>query len=218
MIYLSKVERLPRPEIDMEDDKHPLVRGIRIHNEAEAFVRGDIPMTPDLKRFEDQFDDLRGAFAEGRVIVEKDWGFDINWGECDWNDYDNIWTRLKLDALEWVDKHTARVIDYKTGKKYMNEVKHMMQAQLYALGTFMRYPQVDLVQTEFWYLDQASDNFTKKVYHRKQMAKYLAIWNKRGLAMTSALDFPPKPSKYACMWCDYGDNKGTSACNFCYEE
>ena len=217
MLYLSKVERLPGPDIDYEDDKHPLVRGIRIHEEAEHFVRGEIPMTPDLKRFEDSFDDLRDAYAEGRVILEEDWGFDVNWGHCDWNDYDNIWCRMKLDALEWLDTHTARVVDYKTGKKFMNEVKHMMQAQLYAVGVFMRYPNVDMVQTEFWYLDQSGDNFTKKVYYRKQLPKYLQVWNKRALAMTTALDFPAKPSKFACQWCDYGDDKGTGDCNFCYE-
>ena len=50
-------------------------------------------------------------------------------------------------------RHHHVVIDYKTGKRWGNEVKHAQQTQLYALGTALRYDEIQNVYTELWYLD-----------------------------------------------------------------
>jgi len=57
------------------------------------------------------------------------------------------WARIKLDALVHQDEQSARVIDYKTGKKWGNEISHSQQALLYAIGTFLRYPDLEFVNS-----------------------------------------------------------------------
>ena len=112
------------------------------------------------------------------------------------------WLRLKLDALVFVSKHSAIAIDYKTGKKFGNEIKHAEQLQLYQLVTFLRYPDLEEVITELWYLD--ADDLTQRTFTRNQGLRFQQSWNKRGTALTTAQTFPPNPNIHSCKWCMYG--------------
>lgn len=115
------------------------------------------------------------------------------------------WLRLKLDAMVMHSKTVATVIDFKTGKKFGNEIKHGEQLQLYALTTFLRYPELEEVYAELWYLDQPEGgNVTSKRYTRQQALMFKPAWTKRGVKITEATDFPPNPNKFSCQWCQYG--------------
>ena len=92
-------------------------------------------------------------------------------------------------------------INYKTGKKFGNEISHSQQGLLYAIGTFFRYPELEYVQVEFWYLDKGET--TKKQYTREQAMQFAPGWHSRALVMTTATDFDPTPSKDSCRWCSY---------------
>jgi len=116
------------------------------------------------------------------------------------------WLRLKLDALVFPTKHTAIAIDYKTGKKFGNEVKHGEQLQLYQLVAFLRYPELEEVTTELWYLD--ADDITSQRYTRDQGLRFLKSWDKRGNAVTTCDKFPPNPNVFSCKWCMYGPWEG----------
>jgi len=215
--YLQNVLKAPRPKIDPEDETHPLNRGRITHDEAEQYVRGNMPMTKGLKHFKDDFEFLAERHMEGEVILEEDWAYTTGWEFTGWM-ADDTWNRMKLDAMHRLDTHSARVIDYKTGKKYRNEIKHMQQGQLYMVGAFLKFPELETVQTEFWYLDLPNSNVTKKIYQRKNYLQYLQKFTERALDMTQTTDFKPKPSKHSCMWCDFGTNKGTGACEYSYED
>ena len=93
------------------------------------------------------------------------------------------------------------MIDYKSGRKFGNEIKHGEQLLLYQLLAFMRYPKLEVVHAELWYLDQ--DDITSKTYTRKQGLMFAKNFARRGNALTSAIDFPANPSKWACQWCAY---------------
>ncbi len=213
-IIKQKLDRAPVPE---RDENHPAERGTKIHDMAEKYVDGTYSKFPaDLRKFKNEFDELRSMYPEGNVILEEDWGFTLNWAPTGWTD-DDTWNRMKLDALVLLDEGTAaRVIDYKTGKKFGNEVKHMQQAQLYAIGVFFKYPNVQALTTEFWYLDHKLT--TRKTYTREKMLHYITRFTERALAMTTTTVFPPKPNKMNCKWCDYGNQNGTGVCAFAYEE
>lgn len=116
------------------------------------------------------------------------------------------WLRLKLDALIMHDKYTATVVDFKTGRKYGNEVKHAEQLQLYQLSTFLRYPQLETVFAELWYLDQ--DEITSQRFTRSMGLRYRDKFGKRGDALISCTEFPPNPNKFTCKWCQYGPWNG----------
>lgn len=207
-IFLSKVEKIPRAELS-EDS--PLNRGIKIHKHAEDYVQGIIDeLPPSLRKLSTQFEELRELYSQGSVEVEGDWGFDKDWGVVDWF-ANNVWARIKCDVVVHLDQHSARIIDHKTGKSFGNEVAHTQQGQVYAIAAFMRFPDLEFIDVEFWYIDEGKQ--TRKHYSREKAMKLLPRWTERANAMTDCTYFKAKPNKMNCKWCDYGPNgNGTGDC------
>lgn len=194
-IYIAKVKKI-------QEDYGPAAdRGSQIHLQAEDFVQNKIEQMPDtLKKFQNQFEVLKSLYVEGKVELEGEWGFTIDWKTCDWMDKE-VWARIKLDAIVHESPTSARVIDYKTGKKFGNEIAHGQQALTYAIGSFFKYPELEHVQTELWYLDQKETSL--QAYTREEAMMFMPNINNRALNMTSATKFPPNPSSYSCKWCSY---------------
>ena len=112
------------------------------------------------------------------------------------------WLRLKLDAIVHVSAHEAIAIDFKSGRKFGNELKHAEQLQLYQLVAFLRYPMLETITTELWYLDQ--DELTSATFTRAQGLRFQRNWDMRGNKVTSAIDFPPNSNHFSCRYCAYG--------------
>lgn len=207
LAWLKHDQRIPEPERPLPPGKteHANDRGTRVHEACELYVKGDIhELAPEAAlHFGPQIDLLRVLHAEGLVHLEGEWGHDQDWMPTDWR---TAWLRLKLDALVLWHRTYATVIDYKTGKKFGNEVKHAEQMQLYALATFMRYPELEFVEVELWYLDQ--NEVTKMRFSRDQALRFKASYTKRGTALTTCTDWKPNPSKFTCKWCQYGPWNG----------
>ena len=193
--YISKVKKV------QEDFGHAAARGTEIHQQAEDYVNGQLGELPDtLKKFQSQFEYLREQFAEATVELEGEWGFTIEWEPCGWM-APEVWGRIKLDAIMHESETSARVIDYKTGKRFGNEISHSQQALTYAIGSFMRYPQLELAKTELWYLDLGETS--EQIYTRDQAMAFLPNLQERAIEMTTATKFPPNPSTYNCKWCSF---------------
>ena len=209
-IFLSGVKHEKGPE---RDEDHPAERGERIHKEAEHYVQGAIETLPaSLKKLKEEFKVLRESYSEGHIKVEDEWAFDKDWNVLsDWFGKD-VWLRMKADVIEFFDKSGALITDYKTGKKFGNEVPHTQQGQLYAIGAFMKYPELDVVDVEFWYLDEGKK--TRKTYTRDQIGRFLARFMERFNKLTTCVNFTPKPNIHNCKWCDYGPEKGTNVCPY----
>jgi RecB family exonuclease len=126
-------------------------RGSAIHLEAENYVQGQGDFTHNLRHFETDLAALKKHYAEGRVTVEEEWAFDRDWNVTDWK---AGWLRLKCDAVCHLSASHVVVIDHKTGKRFGNELKHAVQLQLYAVCALLRYPKVEQVTCELWYIDQ----------------------------------------------------------------
>lgn len=207
LAWLKHDQRIPEPERPLPAGKteHANDRGSRVHDNAEQYVRGDIDdLCPEAeKSFGIQFDLLRVLYAEGLVSLEGEWGMNDQWEPAPWA---SAWLRLKLDALVFPHPTEAIVIDYKTGKKYGNEVKHNDQLLIYQLCTFLRYPKVERVTAQLWYLDQ--NEVTERVFTRDQGLRFRTALDRRGRAITTCTDFPPNPNKFSCQWCQYGPWNG----------
>lgn len=196
-VKLARVDKIPddtpRPNAD---------RGTQIHQEAEDYVTGKAPFTHNLRFFKADFIALRAHHAAGRVICEEEWAFDHHWKVTDWK---SGWLRLKCDAVVHLTAKHLAVIDYKTGKRFGNEIKHAEQLQLYALSALIRYPDVEEVTCELWYLDQ--NELTSFTMKRKQLSRYLQIFDKRGRAITEEKNFKPNPNIVSCKYCPYSPEK-----------
>lgn len=209
---LAFVDKIPEPVRPLPPGKteHANDRGARVHEAAEIYARGElgIDLIPELGTFKDEFLRLREFAKTGRAAFEGDWAFNNQWLPVAWNSSD-VWVRIKLDALVFLTDEHALVVDYKTGRKRGNEVKHAEQGQLYQLATFLKYPDLQQITVEFWYTDQ--DDITRYVYTREQGLRFLSGFSRRGSALTSCSEWTPNPNMFSCRYCPYGP-KGTNHC------
>jgi hypothetical protein len=209
LLYLDK-KKEPERALPAGKTEHANDRGTRIHEAAELFVKSEnrIELIPELVDFKEEFERLREMFKLGLVSLEGDWAFDAGWQPCAYFS-ESAWARVKLDAMAMLEPHHALVVDYKSGRKHGNEVKHSDQMSLYQLSTFLRNPDVTKVTVELWYIDQ--NDLTRQVYTREQGLRHLKNFNRRALDMTTCEDFPPNPNDYTCRWCFFGA-KGNGLC------
>lgn len=205
---LSFLDRIPEPAKPLPAGKTESAadRGDRIHKAAESFVQGEGPLIKELLKFEAEFEKLKALYEAGSVSIEEEWGFDTDWAVTGWAEED-IWLRLKIDAFIMLDPQRAVVVDYKTGRKDGNEIKHAQQTQLYQLCAFLRYPELQEIHTELWYLD--ANELTRTRYTRAQGMRYLKRFHDAATKMTTSVNFPPRSNAFTCKWCPYN---GTEWC------
>jgi hypothetical protein len=172
----------------------------------------------ELKAFAEEFDELRNSKLA--VIAESDpdpfkmpgkavfakfaWGITRDWVLCDFFDKERVWCRLKIDTHTWNhETKTVRVIDYKSGRIYPDD--HKDQADLYAIGAFIKYPDALRVRMEFWYTDQ--QQLVPYEYLRKALPLLQKKWTAKVVPMLADTRFAAKPGRH-CTWCGYGVSKG----------
>lgn len=200
--WLKYAARIPDPNPSPAAD-----RGTAIHQLAEDFVRGKIkPLPKELLKFKDEFESLRHKFQFGLVTLEEEWAFTLEWEQGEWK---TGWLRMKLDASVMLSPTHAAVIDYKTGKKFGNELKHAEQLQLYALAVAIRNPKIQKITAELWYLD--IDDITSLTLSREEALRFIKGFDRRGRRMTEATEFRANPNGFTCKWCPYGP-WGTGHC------
>lgn len=212
--YLKHALRIPEPERPLPPGKteHANDRGSRLHENGELFVRGKAKLAPELrKHFAQEFESLRAHFLEKRVLLEDEWAMDREWEAVKW-DSPEAWLRLKLDAMVTLDGKRVVVIDYKTGRREGNEIKHAEQMQLYQLVTFLRYPYVEEVTVELWYVD--IDDLYSQTYMRDQGLRFKKRFHERLMNLTTyQFTGDPKieanPSMFTCRYCPYGQPTST---------
>jgi hypothetical protein len=200
--FLKYVKRIPEPERPLPPGKteHANDRGSRVHDMLEQYTRGLTDVYPsEARTFRTEADALRKLFQAGKVSFEGEWGFNRDWVAHDWK---TAWLRMKLDALVFLSPYEAVAIDYKTGRHHGNELKHGEQVMLYQLATFLRYPELELVHTELWYLDH--DELAHRKFTRDQGLRFKRNWDQRGNTITTAVDFPPNANRWSCQYCPYG--------------
>lgn len=199
---LAFVDKIKEPERPLPPGKteHANDRGTRVHEAAEAFVKGGVELVDELKNFSPEMHQLRDLAAKGRVSLEGEWGFDREWRPVAWMSHD-VWCRIKPDATILLDDTRAVTVDHKTGKRFGNEVKHHEQMQLYQLGTFLRYPELEEVTVELWYHDL--DELHRMKYKREQGLRFSKGFEDRATIMLEDKSFKAKPSAHACRWCPY---------------
>lgn len=223
-VYLKSVEKAPDPSGEAAE------RGSLIHEHIEEYIQNmhdDLlgiqlpkPMKKvDLAPVEPLVERLRKGWIADKVKVEEDWGFDRQWSPTGWTAED-VWARMKLDAIDFETETSAVAYDWKSGRKFGNELKHNQQGMAYAIGAFMRYPKLEFVETQFVYVD-VKEPPLKNQYTRERAMLLKPMFDRRANEMTTATTFPAKPSIYACKWCPHAkvqEGYDEPACAFRYQE
>ena len=207
--WLKHDQKVPEPERPLPAGKteHANDRGTRIHDNCEGYVRGDHDaLCPEAeKHFGVHLDLLRHQYSLGMVSLEGEWGMDSDWNIAEWK---GAWLRLKLDAMLTVDKTHAIIIDYKSGRKFGNEIKHSEQVKLYAITAFHRFPDLNHITTQLWYIDQPpGSNLMSMDFEREKCLKqFFKGFDHRGRSLVDNTKWPANPNKFSCQWCLYGPN------------
>lgn len=202
MAALAFITKVPEPERQGES---PLDRGSRHHEYIEQYIRGETDeLSPEIKHFrDDPIEPLRVRWRErpDTILVEQRWNFDDAWQPCGDKEWDKIWLIMKLDVMGFISDDGGVAIDWKTGKKFGNEVKHGDQLLAYIVGAFMRYPSLETMAGELFYTDK--NESTTLDLTRENAMRYMPRLNSRLQGMTNSTTFVPKPSKSACRFCPY---------------
>lgn len=207
---LKIIDKIPEPERALRpgQTEHANDRGSRIHDECEQYLRGNGPMPVEAaKYFQDEMASLKTHFAAGNASLEGEWAFNKDWEPVDWK---VGWLRIKLDANIMLGRDAAVAVDYKSGRRFGNEIKHGEQLQLYALSVLIRYPQIKFVTTELWYFDV--NDLARSEFSREQGLRLLKGFNRRFNRMTNATTFPATPNMESCKYCPYHPAKGSGDC------
>lgn len=200
--YIDKVATLP-PDPKFDEKR---LRGIRLHDElAEVINQKDISLMP--RECEDFTEIAQGLIDHGAEAEKREF-FDRNW-----NVWTGGWTGSWLNVTKDVRLYTsnyALVGDWKSGKKFGNEVDHFEQMRLYALTSWITNPGLDEYVVELYYIDQK--DVWDHCFREKEMQQAWKDFDADFTLMFTDTMFRPKPSKENCKYCDFGPKKGNGHC------
>ena len=177
-------------------EKHPAAqRGTDIHTGIEDFLHRkseEIP-APALS-----FTAMITEVREHRPKIEHKIGFDQNWKPAPWED---AWGRSVLDGC-YHKENTNHVQEWKSGKVYDD---HTDQRKLYAVLSFLVWPNAEQAIAKTYYFDQG---FTKKVtIEPGHVEDIVDDFSRRVYFMETDDVCAPRPS-WSCNYCDYSRLKG----------
>ncbi len=200
---IKHIDKVPEPERPLPKGKveHGNDRGSRIHDNIETYIRGDHDaLCPEAEKyFGAQIDLLRAMHDTGIVEMEQEWAYNDQWEVAPW---DSGWLRMKLDFLVHLSKTEAWVGDWKSGRHYGNEISHANQLNLYAIATFMRFPELEKITVADYYIDHGTK--TEREFTRAEAFKYKRTFDKQGHDITNCESFPANPNRFSCQWCSWG--------------
>lgn len=125
-------------------------------------------------------------------------------GPCEYFDKSKpVWWRGVIDAqVIDIPNQRARISDYKTGKK-KNDWEQLAEN---ALWTFLEYPEVNLVNAQYyWVVDQS---VTKKVWARHEIDELIGMFKPKLEAYVQSFKtdtWPKKQSGLCRGWCRVTD-------------
>ena len=188
-----------------------LERGARIHDEIEKYLKGEKSRLPkDVKMSERVIKDAKQKVKKGVGFAEASWAFRKDWSVTTYDDWYNCWLRIKVDYHE-KDGRRLIVRDWKTGKfQEYNVNEYMEQLELYAVGAFKMYDDIDEVEVYLEYVDSGlTYPAAPIIYTRKDAVKLTTKWEKTTKPMLNDTVYKATPNS-KCTWCHFSKAKGGS--------
>lgn len=189
----SYIERLTgfRPESPAAN------RGIGIHEKAEGYLLGNLPMyPPELQKVAAHTMMLKAKKAE----PEKRLGVKEDWSPCDYADPD-AYFRIVIDILYFENK-VCHIQDWKSGQVYD---KHNSQLEEYTAVAAAHYPDLDY-SMRLIYVDQGF--LTKPRVVAANRVKPIRIMIDGRIKIAESDKIYPTRAGQHCKWCDYSARYG----------
>lgn len=207
-------EKIKRIKI-FEPENPSFVKGNYVHKGAEAYIKTEGKKEPkpipELQHVTERLSFHRRA----KSLLEPDWSFTKDWLLSRYNDWDNCWLRIKVDAVAVIpptkkEPPLIHITDWKTGKVYDD---HKQQRSIYALGALQLVELGELAEgnkdvrviAEHLYTDTTQS--ATEEYTMKDFAPLKREWMTRIKQMMSDTTYRPKPG-YHCRWCRFRKSNG----------
>jgi len=207
-LALNALGKIPEPE---RPGPSPLERGSQLHEYVERYITGqDDELHPDVTYFRDDvIKQLRARWetAPDSIMVENSWRFNRAWEPVADNDWDNTWLFIVTDVMVLLESEPGAgfdvgvPIDWKSGKKEGNEIKHTDQMTSYTLASFAKFDTLNEVTSELFYIDK--NESMEQDMTRRQAERLRKAYTTRLARVTDRTEFPPRPSKHTCRFCAY---------------
>ncbi len=181
-----------------EQQSEQLLWGNRVHKYMEHALHGADSVTDgDNTEFE-AYRAVAARFAQtkGILATEQQLAINSSFNPTGWFAPD-VWCRGVLDAI-WLDGNTARVADWKVGRRKVDS----KQLKLFALLVFAHHPEVNRVNTAFVWLQSGKIDTEK--FHRKDLS---LLWQdllpdvRRLEYAHKTMTFIPKPNGLCAQYC-----------------
>lgn len=187
-------------------------RGVNLHDMVEQYTKGYLNELPkDIKYQRDYIEQCREMVESGKkVYSEVPWYFDKEWGTLPDKEGQRI--VMKLDQYYFQSEQVMVIDEWKSGKAIGNEAKHTRQNKFYAVGAFMRYPDLQFIQTNVRYFDQ--DFVLPRPYTREQAMAFYRTFNNQLRLFWHDTKYVPRPSRANCFLCQY-NKMNTDGTYFC---
>lgn len=194
----------PAPELP-EGEEHPMDRGSRIHKLCEDYIQNPLlKMPPEIATHAKLLDALRAGYKRGKVDVEIGLAFDEHWAPSAGDDFEHTRYRAIIDVAVTVSDSRIYLIDWKTGKKKGNEIKHHQQLMEYACAAQIYDSEIEIFDVAIAYIDlPPGENMMQRTFTKTEVIKAFPDMKKRHEKVLGATIFPPTPSQFACRFCDY---------------
>lgn len=177
-----------------EEDNDQLLFGNKLHKAMADRLAKKTPLPADLITYEE--DAVRVENMSGKLLVEQKLAITKDFGPCDYFAR-NAWFRAQGDVLR-LGERVAYCGDWKTGKVKEDSV----QLALVAACVFAHHPAMQVVMTEFIWLNEGSA--TPKVFKRSEMPTFWANFLGRVRDLEQAhktTTFPAKPGGLCKRYC-----------------
>lgn len=201
------IECLPEPK------SKAMERGIKVHEDAAAYVEGRMDKVPaSLERFSVLATELR-EWPGPRKMVESQIAFDVDRRRCDWFGPNAYW-RFIWDVAAWdAAEQAVNIVDWKTGSP---RGSYDEQMQIFALPAYWMFKSLEWFGAHLVYLDTGDVN--SMTFTREQVFGpsgdpvkgdgLNGVWLANVSMMASDRAFRPTPSESACKWCAFSWRKG----------
>jgi len=143
--FQYKLEKIDKIKVPMGA---PLVRGIRVHEEAEGYLKHETAELPQsLTLLRSHYEALRKVRG---LMIEEAYAFTAKWERCGWMAPD-VWLRVKVDYAYKPRPTLIKIGDHKTGKMRDSQKP---QLRLYALTGLLVDAKAKEAASELAYVDQ----------------------------------------------------------------
>jgi hypothetical protein len=202
-VKLKYIDHAPEPVADPKYEAKRL-RGIEAHAILQQCINEALPVPAQFENVAEVVEAYRALGAR----AEEEWFFDNKWQFQAGGTWKDSWLQVKQDVVIEQPEFVLTA-DWKTGKKYGNEVDHFEQMRLYSVAAWIKYPGRQKYTCELQYIDQ--DETWSFDFTPQMLEKAVGEFDRDVEVMSNDTVFRPHPNIHTCKYCPFSP-RGSGAC------